>query len=185
MTHTEAAARNLDSLRFLAYDVSTGQPTALRFLPLEPADAEELSGESRRESILRDIWLRAAETSGYAWKLQSVSGGRRVEGLLRLGSAAEGDRFLSGSLLESAPRNRLASPQRRLRGVGTVLVAALVLESIRQGAEGRVVVASRGPAVDFYLRVGFLRVPGSRTRLRLGSASAERVLRSVLMGLGG
>ena len=78
---------------------------------------------------------------------------RRMQGILFLASA--GPLWPEGCVLVTAPWNRHGYDPREYAGVGTILVAYLVEESIRRGKGGMLRFQIDPDAQAFYERLGF------------------------------
>ncbi len=166
-------------LPYFVTEAATGDKISVQFAILGASDIAELHGENWNEAVFRDVWpVHAAE--GQALKLVCANQvDTAIQGLVRLGNATFAGNFLRKSLLETAPHNRHDIGTPRYRGVGRVLVARLVVESYRQGAQGRVLVETRREAEGFYRRLGFSGLPYGAKQLKLYQAEARQLLQSV------
>lgn len=159
-----------NSLPYCIDHAPTGTQHYVRFDELTDSDLPELRDPDEwGKSRYSDAWQQYAATyrspdkTNLTLKLQFRFGPTRsILGLLYMGSLSAGH-YLCNSLLETAPscrggKNSMTS--RPYGGIGTVLVARLVVESIMLGG-GRVRVSPAPPkrefpgAGDFYVRLGF------------------------------
>ena len=173
-------AADPNTLPYFVTEAATGDRLPVQFASLIDSDIAELLEATWIDAVFRDVWPVHA-TEGQALKLARVNGAdTAIQGLIRLGNAAVAGNFLRKSLLETAPHNRRDAVTPRYRGVGRVLVARLVIESYRQGAQGRVLVETQREAEGFYRRLGFIGLPYGAKILKLYQAEARQLLQSVL-----
>ncbi len=144
-------------------DLLAGKDVAVCFEPLTADDTNALNGPDWQRARFGAVWKVWAEHE-LALKLTLCEGeGELVLGLVKLGTVQRinGAGSLCDSLLEAAPIHRSGAIGRRYRGIGSVLVARLVVESKAQGAEGRLRVRPAQGSIPFYERLGFLSVSGT------------------------
>lgn len=151
----ELLSRDPNTLPYRLTHVATGEVLEARFEPTTPQDAEELRGEAWAYSKFRDVW---PDCVGEPQTLKLVlphRGDDRIQGIMRLGRVPRGGYRLRGSLLESAPWNQTGTPGREYVGVGRQLVLRLILECLRQGGHGSILISASPGSESLYTRLGF------------------------------
>ncbi len=178
----------IDNPDELPYYVLEGQrPVRVRFTPLEAED-EAYINDWWYASVYFAMWQHLAqyELSRQATlKLVAAEGqDTSILGLLRMASDTSVQvmygKLNTKSVLETAPRFRYPVQSRDYRGIGKVLVARLIAESIRHGQEGALVVSPRKIVVPFYLHLGFRRSSRNPNRFFIQQESGRQLLQSVL-----
>ena len=153
----------------------------VRFELLTAADALVLWGPSWAHAVFQAVWLNAAIAEFGALKVVAPADhDAGVLGLVLPGTIKKLRGPLEDSLLETAPELRYGNPARSYRGVGRVLVARLVAESIVKGGGGAIRVRVRPGMGSFYTRLGFRSIPGTPYFMVLPSAQALRLLEEAL-----
>jgi hypothetical protein len=155
----ELPGTNPNTLPYFISETQTGLRILVRFAPLTAADEAELRGMDWSQAVFRDIWPELVNDSNTFKMLCVNSHDTRIQGMVRLGQYAPVSGLLKKSLLEAAPFNRYGRSTQSYHGVGRVLVARLVIESVWQGGQGRVVVTPRPGSEVFYHTLGFRRSP--------------------------
>ena len=160
----ELVGADPNTLPYFVVEARTGKKVAVRFAPVTAADEFELRGEDWSQAVFRDVWP-ALVGEPNTFKLARIDGENvRIEGMVRIGRMTRWGGTLQESLLEAAPSNRHIQQQPLYRGIGRVLVARLVVESILHGGQGRVAVHARTGTEAFYRRLGFQEAPVMRLR---------------------
>ena len=108
-----------------------------------------------------------------------------IFGLLRMGVSLSArtvhGKLNTGSVLETAPHLRYHIRERRYQGVGKVLVARLIAESILRGYGGALIVSPRPQAIPFYLHLGFQPFSRDARRFYNRKETGSQLLQSVLL----
>lgn len=180
----------IDNPDELPYYVLEGErPVRVWFTLLEAGD-EDYINEWWKASIYFAVWQQVAlHEVAQPTSLKLVVADEQetqILGLLRMGGGTSmqvtNGKRNTQSLLETAPRLRYASRQREYRGVGKVLVARLIAESIVRGKGGALIVTPRPQTYSFYRHLGFK--PSSRdvNRFFVREGAGMQLLQSVLIG---
>lgn len=177
MEITQLPGSDLDTLPFYITASQSGRTVPVRFAPLAPEDADELTSELWRQAVFSDVWPQFIGDETTRKLVCTQNEDLRIQGLVRFGSVTRSGGLLKHNLLEAAPFNQHNTSVQQYRGVGRVLVARLVAESVAQGGEGRVAVSPRRGTEPFYLAIGFK----MKNIMRLDSAAAETLLEATLL----
>jgi len=172
-----------DQLPYFVTD-SAGIHVPVRFEPLTSSDISELSGDDWAGAIFLEVWREyAANDKPETLKLVTAEGNLVILGLLNIGKVMDGVRAIKHNLLETAPvyRYRIHSSAPSYRGVGTVLLARLIVESYNLGVGGAVRVRSHPKAEGFYSRIGFTVVHAGRRIYQIPVAQAETVFQKATL----
>ena len=167
-----------NALSYFIMEAQTNCVVPVRFQALTAEDVPELTNEDWSQAVFAAAW-RQYVYSGRVLKLVRVDAeDQRIQGLVYPGILDPSRSFLVESMLETAPFNRIKAPQQNCHGVGRVLVARLIVESVYSGGQGRVVVQPRTGTDAFYTAIGFMALPASR-RYILNTERAALLLQSV------
>ena len=150
--------RGANELSYLLWDAHKGERRIAFFAQLGRADRASLDKPAWSQAVFIDAWREHAEYGQLAFKLQADDG-MGMLGLVAPGKIRTG--FLAGSLLETVPGCQYPAIA-PYRGVGKVLVARLVVESILRAGKGRIMVLPRLECRGFYLNLGFVQAAHSR-----------------------
>ena len=166
-----------NTLPYFITEAHTGRVVPVRFEWITPADQAELRNEDWQQAVFRDVWPELINDAT-TLKLVCVSGeDARIQGMILVGRVTRYGTWLKKNLLEAAPFNQHGRQVQIYRGVGRVLVARLIAESVLQGGQGRVLVKPRKRAKAFYRVLGFK----EQQDFRLGIMEAETLLQSTLL----
>ena len=154
----ELVGADPNTLPYFVVEARTGKRVAVQFASVTVADEAELRGEDWSQAVFRDVWPALVRDLN-TFKLMRVGEDSRIQGMVRVGDFVHRFRLLKKSLLEAAPFNRHGQGPRQYQGVGRVLVARLVAESLAQGGRGRVLVSARPGTQAFYASLGFENPP--------------------------
>jgi hypothetical protein len=165
----------------LPYFVSDrlGSRIEVCFQMLDESERERLRGPEWKGAVFHEVWPKLIGDKKTLKLVRKEDPSNRIEGMIRLGDVLGPGRHLRHSLLESAPPNRAGLAQRELFGVGRVLVARLIIESVLAGGTGRVLVHPRPGTEPFYRHLGFYKRPGSVWTMVINPATATQILLSV------
>lgn len=150
---------NPNTLPYFITEAQTGRVVPVRFEQINAADQTELRNEDWQQAVFRDVWPELVRDD-HTLKLVCDGGeDARIQGMVRFGNLTRRSKLLKTNLLEAAPFNRHGRQLQAYRGVGRVLVARLVVESVLQGGHGRVAVLARTGTEPFYRALGFVNPP--------------------------
>jgi hypothetical protein len=181
VTLEDLIGRDPNQLPYFVTRTRGGEQVRVRFERLTETDLQLPSGDAWVGAVFHSFWMSAAVTALGALKLTAVSErGDPTLGLLLPGTIKRSGAPLQDSLLETAPRYRYRHGVREYRGVGRVLVARLVVESLLDGGQGAVRVRSRPEVQGFYACLGFRHLPGTRHVMVLEAARGAQLLAEVL-----
>ena len=164
-------------LPYFITEAQTGHIIQVQFASVAVLDQPELRNEDWSQSVFRDVWPEIASHERTLKLVCIGSEDTRIQGMLCVGILTRPGGFLRKNLLESAPFNRHGQQTQAYYGVGRVLVARLVAESVLQGGQGRVVVEPRKGTEKFYRAIGF---KGGET-FQLSATNAGTLLRATLL----
>jgi hypothetical protein len=167
-----------NTLPYFITEAQTSRVIPVRFEALTAEDVPELTNEDWVQAVFAAAWRQYVYGERVLKLVCVAAEDQRIQGLLHLGSLDTSRVFLIESLLETAPFNRSNTSQQNYNGVGRVLVARLVVESVQIGGHGRVVVQPRSGTASFYETIGFKALPAKR-RYILDTAQAKLLLESV------
>jgi hypothetical protein len=164
-------------------------PVLVHFAPLEAGDDSHIA-TFWPDAIYFDLWHHVAQydvTRQTTLKLIVVEGSDdRILGLVRMGSGVSARAASVGlntqSVLETAPRLQFRIRQREYKGVGKVLVARLIAESVLRDRGGALIVTPRPQAIPFYLHLGFQPMNRDPKLFFLREETGVQLLQSVLLG---
>ena len=178
----------IDNADELPYYVMEGaRPVQVRFVPLEAGD-ETAINDMWPGAIYFELWRHVAlynSARETTLKLVTTDGSdSQLLGLLKLGDGTPA-RSMAGklntqSVLETAPSLRYPAA-RRYKGVGKILVARLIAESILQHFGGAHIVTPRPQTYPFYLHLGFQPVHRVPKLFFLRKEVGTQLLKSVLL----
>ena len=167
-----------DEYRYYVNDTVADTRIEVRFETLLPHDIEILDGDDWIGSRFGEVWKMRTGRPG-TLKLVSCSEVKtQILGILSHGIVQIRRDGLRNSLIEVCPAHKFGSEARRYSGLGSVLVARLVIESMEQGGEGRLLIRPVVSSKGFYKRLGFTKslvVP----YLRLQTAQASVIIENV------
>lgn len=178
MNLEELLSADPNTLPYRLRRVATGESGEVRFEPTTADDAEELRAEDWAKAKFAEVWPEFAELAGTLKVVLAQGEDRRIQGILKVGRVPFRGFPLGDSLLESAPWNQHGAEDREYRGIGRALVLRLVVESLRQGGGGSILVTAAPRSERFYEALGF--VPGRQEapdRFRLTQRRAMDLLR--------
>ncbi len=179
----------IDNPDELPYYVREGvQLVRVRFMPLEAGDEAYINAQWRN-SVFFAVWQRLAQHEiAQPTSLKLVADAEQekpILGLLRIGGGASMQvtygKLNTQSVLETVPRFRYQSKEREYRGVGKVLVARLIVESILQGQGGNLVVSPRPQIIPFYRHLGFQQSRRNPRYFFIRAEAGMLLLQSVLV----
>ena len=179
----------IDNPDELPYYVLEGQrPVQVRFKPLEAEDEVYIT-DWWRSSIYFAVWQQVAQYEvAQPTSLKLIVADeqeKQILGLLRMGGPSmqvSYGKLNTQSMLETAPRFRYRVQGRDYKGIGKVLVARLIAESVVHGKGGALIVTPRPQTYPFYRHLGFQ--PSSRdpNRFFVREGAGMQLLQSVLKG---
>ncbi|GEM_PF-2113517 len=178
---------NPDTLPYFVMEA--GQRVQVRFTTLEPDDEQHIAA-SWTGAVYFDLWLYDAHQAimhQITRKLIAADGNtENILGLLRMGNAVSVRltyrKLNTQSVLETAPHLHYRRAERAYHGIGKVLVARLIAESIVQGHGGALVVSPHTRAIPFYRHLGFHPYRRDQRRFSIEAVAGTRLLQSVLLG---
>ena len=180
----------IDNPDELPYYVLEGErPVQVRFTPLESGD-ETYINDWGPTSVFFAMWQQAAQydiARRTTLKLVAVEEqDNRILGLLRMGDdiqvRAIYGKLNTQSILETAPRLRYRVQEREYQGIGKVLVARLIAESVYKGHSGALIITPRPHVVGFYRHLGFRPLSRDPKRYFVQEKLGLQLLQSVLTG---
>ena len=172
---------NPNTLPYFITEPQTSRRVPARFEPLTSGDAVELNNEDWTQATFAPTWLQFVHKEDVYKLVRVDEQDRRIQGLIHVGVVPPGRTYLAKNLLEAAPFNQRHKNMREYQGIGRVLVARLVAESVIQGWQGRVRVRPRSGTVEFYTSLGFYPLEPLKRDYVLDEEPAEVLLRSVCL----
>jgi hypothetical protein len=156
-------ADDWNNRRYFARRQSTNEIVGLCFRPFGVEDIPKLTGPKWTPSVFGDWWMDTATNDlRRQHLLKLVRSGSPpsevIEGLLYM---EDGPEWPKNSILEAANSHRFGAIDRELIGVGRVLIARIVAESVGRGLQGGFFVEIASDATAFYETIG-ARVAGHR-----------------------
>lgn len=165
-----------NTLPYFITEAQTGHRVPAHFEPLTPNDAAELNNEDWATAQFSSTWKQYVQAER-VYKLVRVDfEDQRIQGLAHVGKIEQGSIYLKKSLLEAAPFNQHGNKFQVYRGVGRVLIARLVAESVLLGGQGRVSVRPRTGVENFYQAMGFEPVLPLKRNYALNAEEAAALL---------
>lgn len=165
----------------LPYFVLDSERNRIRvcFRQLDDGDVEALRGTDWRGAVFRDVWLSLAGRIPMLKLVRSNDSADEILGLLKLGKLDRPGGPLRFSLLEVAPSDQATNAMRIIRGIGTVMIARLVAQSVTEGGSGKIIVVYRPGTAGFYKHIGFREVRHSPEQLAIEPGDAHRLVARV------
>jgi len=168
--------------------MEAGQRVPVQFKTLETEDEQRIT-DSWEGSVYFDLWqydARQADMHQTTRKLMMADGiDGSILGLLRMGSnispLADAVKLNTQSVLETAPRSQYQRTGREFSGVGKVLIARLIAESILRGRNGALLVTPRPQSIPFYQHLGFRQVRRNSRKFGIRAEQGNVLLTSVLL----
>lgn len=152
---------NANALPYQITEAAQETKILASFEHLTEQDALEIQSVLWVGARFRDVWLAWLDEE-HTFKLVIDSDvKKRIQGIVRLGEVNRAEFVglsLRGSLLETAPINRQQSLERMYSGIGNALIARMIVESLRQGAKGQLLVRPVDDSLPFYRHLGFHQV---------------------------
>lgn len=178
---TQILASDPDTLPYFITEVQTKVAVPVMFQKTTEVDIAELYSPRWKNAVYTDVWLSYVREERTLKLVTEGEAGHQIHGIVRLGEVLPGGKFLRNSLLETMPQNNYGAENRIYSGVGRVLVARLVVESILAQQQGGVIVSlGTSTPKHFYLALGFRKQSGSERRFALFANELRQLVQSVL-----